>query len=409
MPKKRSRKVSDMNIKKLVKGVSAFAIMAAMVLGECNVGTVSAKTLEELRAERNKLQQETEQARKSLAAVKEKQATLEEEIEALDGVINAANTEYDRAKADYEEVSARLAQSEADLEAAKEKKEDQIDILGDRLVFLHENGDIGYIETILNSESFSDMLLTLQYVQDIMEYDTNMIDELTATEEIIRQETEDIRVEKEESEQLFKLAEDKKNELDGILAEKTALMKDYHDNEAKYERLIESNMRASQEAETLINQLLKSSGSGPEVYSYSGGELGWPVPSRAASSSSLSSGFIYRKKPIGSGYEYHSGYDIPAPYGSDIVAAEAGEVIYSGWMNGYGNTIMINHGGGIVTLYAHNSSLVVSKGESVVRGQVVSKCGSTGNSTGNHCHFEVRLNGTAVSPEPYLGVKNISV
>ena len=77
-------------------------------------------------------------------------------------------------------------------------------------------------------------------------------------------------------------------------------------------------------------------------------------------------------------------------------------------MNGYGNTIMINHGGGLVTLYGHNSSLVVSKGDTVTRGQVVAKCGSTGNSTGNHCHFEVRVNGKPVNPEPYLGVKNIS-
>ncbi len=398
-----------MNIKKFVKGSVALAIMTVMVFGESGVGSVSAKTLEQLRAERAKLEQETAAAKKSLDAVKAKQATLEEEIEALDGVINAANSEYDTAKADYEDVSARLKQSEEDLATAKEKKEKHIEVLADRLVYLHENGDLGYIETVLNSESFSDMLLTLQYVQDIMEYDTNMIGELTNIEDTIRQETEDIKAEKAESETLLKLAEEKKTELNNILSEKESLMKQYENNEAKYEKLIESNMKASQEAENLINQLLRQSGNEPVGASYSGGQLGWPVPSKAAASSSLSSGFIYRKKPIGSGYEYHSGYDIPAPYGSDIIAAESGTVIYSGWMNGYGNTIMINHGGGIVTLYAHNSSLVVAKGATVTRGQVVAKCGSTGNSTGNHCHFEVRLNGTAVSPEPYLGVKNISV
>ena len=397
-----------MNIKRIAKATTAFAIMAVMVLGNCNVGTVSAKTIEELRAERSRLEKETEEAKKSLESLKGKQATLEEEIEVLDGVINAANAEYDKAKADLEDVTARLKQSEADLEKAEEDKEKHIDVLGDRLVYLHENGDFGYIETVLHSESFSEMLLTLQYVQDIMEYDTNVINELTRIEDVIRQETQDIKVEKAESEELFKLAEDKKAELEGILAEKESLMKQYKNNEAKYEKLIESNMAASREAEGMINRLLKQAGQEPES-SYTGGELGWPVPCRAASSSSLSSGFIYRKKPIGSGYEYHSGYDIPAPYGSDIVAAEDGKVIYSGWMRGYGNTIMINHGGGIVTLYAHNSSLVVSNGTNVTRGQVVAKCGSTGNSTGNHCHFEVRLNGTAVSPEPYLGVKNISV
>ena len=395
-----------MDFKKIIRRASAVVIMAAMVFSDCNINTVTAKTLEELRAERTKLQQETAQAQAALNSLKGKQATLEEEIDAMDDVINAANAEYDQTKADLDDVKARLEQSEKDLAAATEKKENQIDLLGDRLVYLHENGDIGYIEAVLNSESFSDMLLKLQFVQDIMEYDTNMIDELEKTEAIIKQKTEDIKVEKEEAETLFNAAEEKKTQLENILAEKKALMEEYEKNEASYEKLIQSNMEASAEAERMINQLLSESNS--TSYTYTGGQLNWPVPCKPASSSSLSSGFVYRKKPIGSGYEYHSGYDIPAPYGSDIVAAEDGTVIFSGVMRGYGNTIMINHGGGIVTLYAHNSSLVVSKGDTVSRGQVIAKCGSTGNSTGNHCHFEVRLNGTAVSPEPYLGVKNIS-
>lgn len=398
-----------MKFKNILKKATALAIMGFMIFSDCNLGTVTAKTLDELRAERTKLQQETEAAQKELENIKKKEATLEEEIKALDAVLNAANAEYYQTKADLEDVTERLVKSKKALEEATAKKEAQIDVLGERLVYLHENGDIGYIEAILNAESFSDMLLKLQYVQDIMEYDSNMIEELTKTEEIIATETENIKNEKAESEALYKAATEKKEQLDSALAEKQALMESYEASEDKYEKLVQSRMKASQEAENMINQLLSSGESDTSALSYSGGQLGWPVPSRAAASSSLSSGFIYRKKPIGSGYEYHSGYDIPAAYGADIVAAEAGEVIYSGWMSGYGNTIMINHGGGIVTLYGHNSSLVVAKGTKVTRGQVIAKCGSTGNSTGNHCHFEVRLNGKAVSPEPYLGVKNISV
>ncbi|MDD3570484.1 MAG: M23 family metallopeptidase [Lachnospiraceae bacterium] len=107
---------------------------------------------------------------------------------------------------------------------------------------------------------------------------------------------------------------------------------------------------------------------------------------------------------MGSGYEFHTGYDIPAPYGSNIVAAEAGTVITASYVRGYGYTVIINHGNGLTTLYGHNSSLVVSVGQTVTRGQVIAKAGSTGNSTGNHCHFEVRVNGSHVSPKGYLGV-----
>src|SRR5699024_9030956 len=107
--------------------------------------------------------------------------------------------------------------------------------------------------------------------------------------------------------------------------------------------LIESNEKASQEAAALINQLLAEDSSAT-TFVYTEGQLNWPVPSRSASSSSLSSGFVTRDRPIGTGSEFHTGYDIPASYGSAVVAAEAGTVIYAGWMNGYGNTVMINHG-----------------------------------------------------------------
>ena len=148
---------------------------------------------------------------------------------------------------------------------------------------------------------------------------------------------------------------------------------------------------------------------GSKIYITTGsGDLGWPVPCKPASSKSLSSGFVDRINPISGKREHHSGYDIPAPAGADIIAAEAGTVIYSGWQRGYGKTIIIDHGGGLHTLYAHNSQLVVQKGQKVSRGQTVSKCGSTGNSTGNHCHFSVLLHDKYVNPEPYLGVPNVT-
>ena len=211
--------------------------------------------------------------------------------------------------------------------------------------------------------------------------------------------------------------------LNKALDEKKAKLQAYESDEKKYQEMIASNEKASQNVERLINQAAaeaaksakssKSSSGGSKGSSgggtvYTGGKLNWPVPAKACFSSSLSSGFVNRVSPISGRREHHTGYDIPAPYGSAIVAAESGTVIYSGWMSGYGNTIMISHGGGLVTLYGHNSSLVVSKGQTVSRGQTVAKCGSTGWSTGNHCHFEVRVNGGAVSPASYLGVANIS-
>ena len=193
--------------------------------------------------------------------------------------------------------------------------------------------------------------------------------------------------------------------MDSVLNEKKALFASYQKDVDKYEQMVAANKKADQE---VLRQLAQQQGQGSSKVYYTGsGSLGWPVPSRSASSSSLSSGFVNRRNPVTGRSESHSGYDIPAGYGSAIVAAESGVVTYAGWMNGYGYTVMISHGGGLTTLYGHNSSLTVSKGQNVTRGQTIAKCGSTGISTGNHCHFSVLVNGSYVNPESYLGVPNV--
>lgn len=244
----------------------------------------------------------------------------------------------------------------------------------------------------------------MQYVNDIMIYDKEILDELQEIQDTIQTRKDEIAESHAEQEVVVQLQEEKLAEQQEIVNEKKALVASYQNDVKKYEQMIAANEKADQ---AVLQQIAQQSGSST-VYYTGNGTLGWPVPSRSASSSSLSSGFVTRKSPISGKTESHSGYDIPASYGAAIVAAEAGKVTYSGWMNGYGYTIMIDHGGGLTTLYAHNSSLVAKKGQIVSRGQTVAKCGSTGWSTGNHCHFSVLKNGSYVNPESYLGVRNVS-
>lgn len=375
----------------------------------------AAKTLSQLKSDRATLAKKTQSAKNQLQAVQSAKADMSEQIKAMDGVIDAAEQQLQQSKSDLEDVNNRLTAAQTALDQAQKDRKNQNTIFGKRIKFFYEHGETGYIDIILEAKNVSDMLVRMQYVEDIMNYDKSLLDKLKATEDTIAKKTEEIKEEKTAAEEIVAENEKNEQEVQAELANKKVKMQQYAQNEANFQKLLSDTEQSSKDIEELIQQAQQaqqasssSGGSSKSTYVYTGGKLNWPVPSKSASPSSESSGFVYRSRPIGSGNEFHTGYDIPASYGSAIVAAESGTVIYAGWMNGYGNTVMINHGGGLVTLYGHNSSLTVSKGQTVSRGQQIARCGATGNATGNHCHFEVRLNGKAVSPEPYLGVRNIA-
>jgi murein DD-endopeptidase MepM/ murein hydrolase activator NlpD len=166
------------------------------------------------------------------------------------------------------------------------------------------------------------------------------------------------------------------------------LSQDIKEFEKEYDKLNDY----AKEIESKIVKLQKNTGP------YSGGKMEWPVSGHTR----ISSPFGYRIHPIFKVKKLHTGIDIPAPTGTSIGAAAAGTVVYCDWLGGYGKAIMVDHGGGILTLYGHNSALVVSEGDTVSRGQTIAKAGSTGNSTGPHLHFEVRKNGSYVDPMPWL-------
>ena len=365
---------------------------------------VYAKTVKELQAERKELSKKTEEALAAIDDLKDKKLSLEEELNTMDQAMNSIQAELDKAEADLAAITASLEQCQKDLEEATKKRDEQFELLGKRMKYLQQKGAAGYLEILLDVQSFSDLFLRMQYVNDIMAYDKQMLDELQEIQNTISEKKTQIEEEKAAQEEIVADYNEKMASMQEVVNEKKALIASYENDVDKYEQLVEANKKADQ---AVLNEIAKQQES-TTVYYTGSGSLGWPVPSRSASSSSLSSGFVQRANPVSGRWESHSGYDIPAAYGAPIVAAEGGVVTYAGWMNGYGYTVMISHGGGLTTLYGHNSSLTVSKGQTVSRGQTIAKCGSTGNSTGNHCHFSVLVNGSYVNPASYLGVPNVS-
>lgn len=362
----------------------------------------AAKSVDQLKKEKSTIQSNQQKAKDALQETKQKQQSIEQEMAELDTLVTQAQNELEQINNQLEDAHVRLEDSKIQLKDAQDRSVKQLAAFKKRIKYIYENGSFGYLEVILSSKDFSDFLIRMQYVKDIMSYDEKTRNELKEIENMIEIKTEEIAKETEHISQLAVAQEEKTNALSEKMTQKQLMAKQYEQDSQKYEEQIQSFEKASNEVERLIaaaNATAKaSSGTGNVVYS--GGQFQWPVPGR----SYISSGYGYRSKPIGSGSEFHTGLDIPASYGSNIIAAEAGTVISARYMNGYGYAVIIDHGGGLSTLYGHNSKLVVSQGQSVTRGQVIAKAGSTGNSTGNHCHFEVRANGKHTNPKPYLGI-----
>jgi murein DD-endopeptidase MepM/ murein hydrolase activator NlpD len=250
----------------------------------------------------------------------------------------------------------------------------------------------------------TDLLNRVEYVNRIAESDKQLVAKLQETENLIGEKLDEVNKSKREMVFLSGQYELKHADLESAKQKKAQLVEKLSADEALYLQQIKDLEEDSNRIEKLImdaeaemaRKLAEERARAVSVYQ--GGKISWPVPS----SGNITSPYGNRIHPINGRTEFHTGIDISANYGADIVAAEGGVVLSAGWNGGYGNTVVINHGNGLSTLYAHGSKLVVSAGENVTKGQVIAKAGSTGYSTGNHLHFEVRLSGKHTNPVSYV-------
>lgn len=379
---------------KKLKRIACAALAAVVAFCVFPAYSTSAASYSELQTKRKNLAASTQKAKQEIENIKNKKLSLEDEMDVLDKALTSMQDELDAANAELDFLTEKLEAAEKELEEATEKRDAQFELLGSRMRFLQQKGSSGYLEILFDAESFSDLFLRMQYVNDIMGYDKEILEELEQIQKTIQEKTDEIEKNRSEQEEVVKIQQEKVDEMQAVVSEKESLWASYETDLKKYEQLVKAN----EANDAAILRQMQASSSSTTVYT-GNGKFTWPVPS----SSRISSEFGYRTSPISGKKEFHNGLDIPAAYGSAIVATEAGTVTYAGWMNGYGYTIIIDHGSGITSLYGHNSSLVVSKGQKVSRGQQIAKCGSTGWSTGNHCHFTISKGGAAVNPHNYVG------
>lgn len=333
------------------------------------------------------------QIKKEMDAAKQEKSAAASQHEALDAEITKVSEKIHNLEVDINNNQIKIDQTAKELEEAKAKSEEQNQSYITRVKYMIENGDQTYLEMLSTSSSLTDFLNRVEIVKMVSEYDKNLLDTLKATEEKIQTLANELEQTQQTLNANKASLESNKAALNSKIAQNEERQKKLESDIAAYQKAYDEAVK--QEAAAWASAQSKISTNTKFV----GGQFGWP----SASSSLITSGYGRRLHPVLGTYRGHSGLDIGAAYGTNVLAANDGTVIVAGYNSGgYGNYVIIDHGGGYTTLYGHNSSLCVSAGQKVKRGTVIAKCGSTGLSSGPHIHFEIRINGSPVNPLPYV-------
>ncbi|WP_139903892.1 murein hydrolase activator EnvC family protein [Clostridium thermarum] len=337
-----------------------------------------------------------EEAKKSITENKEKlkdiqaeQKSTEEQLKSLDSKMNEISDEIDKLRSSIDLTSEEIENIRAEIEAKLIEIEEQQELLDKRLSAMYKRGNLGYLSVIFTSADFSELLQRTIYVEKIAATDKKLIESIIENKRQFEDKKEGLEVKKAQLEEAKAISAQKLAELDKQSDEKKSFMKKLENDKAAYEKLIEEEEAAAKALKEKIKKLEAIKVSNGKMYCVTGKPY------------TITSYYGNRLHPVLGTYRFHAGIDIGVYTGTPIYALKDGVVVYSGTMSGYGKVIMIHHGD-IISLYAHNSSLVLNEGAQVKGGQLIAYSGNTGLSSGPHLHFEIRkTNGETVDALNY--------
>lgn len=373
--------------------VFALLICALMAFGGFGV---FADDLDDLEAEQNEVKEDIQDTQTQIDDVKNQQTATMAELENLEAQVVAitqeiaqlevelaqAETDLENQQIEYDKIQAELVKSQESMQT--------------RVYSIYTNGDISYLDIIFNSESVSDFLSNFIFFEKIVEQDKTIIGSIQENKRLAKEKLDQLQQTKDKIATITANKKDQESALTQQQAAKQGVMAQLESQEDTLMEVLDAFEKKSAELATEIQKLTATS-----TVSYNGnGQFGWPLPGYSVGSGQGSK-FGMRVHPVTGVYKLHTGVDIPAPSGTPILAAEAGVVITASYQGAYGNCVIIDHGGSYSTLYGHMSRLGCSVGQSVARGETIGYVGTTGYSTGNHLHFEVRVNGSPQNPLSY--------
>lgn len=382
---------------------------------------VSANQLQEKREEQYDLSRQIEQRESRIEDARTQEKKFLEEIKKLEQNIQRIQKELNLLDTQITTTEEEIEITEAELADAEERLQEREDFLKTRIRAIYEMGQVSFLEVIFEASTFTDFLSRFNDLQRIIDQDNLLLEAVQAEREEIATQKEELEKKKDELLDMRQQSLNKKNEIEREKAKEKALLEDLKKLIAEEERLLREVEEESKRIEQMIKEMEEAIRKAEEALRRESGELQFLWPVSGYGRGWLTSPYGSRTHPItGQQGSFHSGIDIGIPHtrwpgsssynGSpaNIVAVEDGQVIFvrntitsARGGSGYGNYLIISHGGGITTLYAHAHRILVSNGQSVTRGQVIATVGSTGASTGPHLHFEIRKNGSHVNPLSY--------
>jgi murein DD-endopeptidase MepM/ murein hydrolase activator NlpD len=398
----------------MIRRITALVLILVLAAGiSIQASSASTEKVTEDAASTKSLQEAQDEKAQLEKALKEAQSTIED-LRDSKGDIESKVTELNQQLID---ISARITDLENQLTAksediqetkdelagAKEREAQQYADMKVRIQFMYENGQTSYLEALLSSRNISEFLNSADYIAQIQSYDRQKLTEYQDTVESIVNLEAQLEQEYTDLEALKSTVESNKATVAAMMRQKESELADISGDIEDAQSDADYYAAEIQAQEELIAAIKRAeaekAAAGVEEHPYTGGAFRWPCPS----STRVTSDYGTRVSPMSGASSNHKGIDIGASAGADIIAAADGTVTAASYSSAAGNYVMIDHGGGLYTVYMHASSLLVSPGQTVSAGDVIAKVGSTGISTGSHLHFGVSLNGSYVSPWSYLG------
>ncbi|NLS44964.1 MAG: peptidoglycan DD-metalloendopeptidase family protein [Firmicutes bacterium] len=389
-----------------------FFLIIGFILGMASLSVHGEQSLE-LVEKRNQLQalsSQVNQARQNLVTTKKKEKGVLTELEATEISLERTRSRLSLLENQIRDIEKAIEQAKRDLAASKKEKalteqrlEERLKLLKNRLraMYMYDSGS--YMMALFTASSFMDFIGRYDYVRMIAQNDAECLKETESEIKALNEQIVEVKKKKTALEEQCKKLSSSKMEfseqevsLGARIKEREAQLSKIQTERAQYEKALDELEEISKELERVIReQQARDIKEGRGIARWDGKFI-MPVQGR------ISSEYGNRYHPVLKEYRFHSGIDIAVPTGTQVRAAADGIIIHSGWITGYGYTVIIDHGGGLSTLYGHNSALVARVGQAVIQGDIISRAGSTGMSTGPHVHFEVRDQGTPMNPWKWL-------